>query len=404
LSEITQPEPRQAIRLNDDEWGVVRNKAFAEFKALLGERPDRKSVSAKRHDKPFINFVWWFGIITFIALGVVTSLKALFVTVPFSHEFSELTLKGEGVDPFMIWLFMIAYIVLNIVMSTPALIFFKLLSEEERILKKIKETKRQNISWFNPFEKDFILWVFLDLNWLTPRLPSALVWGIMGWMLWTAWAGVYDLSSALMLFLPVFAELTLARLVGDILQQNIHFFDLVTDVLKTETDKWDAELKGYETDERYLQILYRHLRSAVINVSRHDDKKRRISPNAWMMQSGSKQVKEFILSEYTRLTEGHEGAITMLAIRNNREAGQPESVVAAAASDQSATTHKAADAKRTPKLGDKKWTVETLIRDFEKQGLSKAGNYDRGWLDRNYADGYGARSAWAGGAKDYFTS
>lgn len=384
-------EVRTPVRLTDAEWNVIRSNAKAEVLTVIGERPTRKSVAEKRHDKPTINFVMWFGIVTLIALTVVTFFKAAFVTLPFATSFSTELLQGQNVPVWVVETFKWSSVVLSMLMSTPALIFFKLLSEEDRILKKIKETNRSG--WF-------MKW--FDLNWLTPRLPAYMVGGTMLWLFYTAAHGVSNIGDAFLRFLPVVMELALARLIGDILQQRLKFYDIISDVLKTEAERWDKEIQSIETDGRYLEALYRHFRTGLINVVRYEDelkRKGKHSPNAWLMQANANKVKAFINAEYERLTDGMSFRVDAEKLNRDRMAGQvrdgDEVVVPTAA------TH---NVKRTPPNGDKLWTVNSMVRDFELRGLSKGSKYDRGQLDRDYTSGYGHRGAWANGAKDYFAA
>jgi hypothetical protein len=377
----------KAVIMNDTEWAAVKSLAKAEFTAELGTRPTRKSVEQNRHDKPFINMVLWFGIITLIVLVVYTSFKNLFATLPFADQFADNLLAGQKVHWLVIAAFQAVSVVLSMVLASPSLIFFKLLAAEDRIVKKVKETKREG--WF-------VKW--FDLNYVTPRLPAALTLVIMAWQIWLAWNSIHTFGDVFLLFIPVFAELTLAQLVGDIMQQNVKFYDIVSDVLKEETKRWDAELAGYNTDERYLESLYRHLRAGIFGIVREDERRKRTKPNAWMMQSTNPKIEDFIFSEYIRLTAGQNFRVKAKKLQLDRIAGQPVENTS-----EPATTHTTAG-KRIPNHGDKSWTVASLVRDFELQGLNKEAGHDRGWLDRNYVSGYGARAAWDAGAKDYFTS
>lgn len=391
LTETTQQ--RTPILLSDAEWTATRASSKAEYqKDILGARPTRESVTLSRHDAPQINFVMWFAIATLIVLTVVTSFKAAFVGIPFAVHFAEIVLADQTIDGRIISAFQFSLVILNIMMATPALIYFKLLSEDASVVKKIKDTKKDG-AW-NSFLALF------DLTYLTPRLPSAMVYVVVLWLLYTAAHGTQDLGDAFLRFIPVFMELALARVVGDILQQNIRFYDIITEVLKDAADKWDAALAAYDDDARYTEILYRHLRHSIIHLVREDERRRKTYPNKWMSELVGDAVEKWVLKEYTRLTGGQSFAVGAAQIRKNRAAGQPETVVAQA-TEGKPDAHSSAG-KRVPPHGDKKWTAETLTRDFELQGLSKEAGHDRGWLDRTYADGYGARGAWAAGAMAFF--
>ncbi len=383
-------ELKKPVKINDIEWEATRLAAKQTFlNEKLGARPTKESIVKSRHDAPKISFVMWWGIMTLVALTIVTSFKAVFVSWPFAVEFSAQMLEGQAIDGWMVVAFQFSMAVLAVLMATPALIFFKLLSEEERIVKKIRETEREG--WFTKW---------FDLNYLTPRLPSMMVWGTMAWLFYTAAHGVDSIGSAFLRFLPVVMELALARLVGDILAAGFKFDGIVLEVLKQETEKWDKAAANFEDDDDYNTFLFQRLRSAVINLKRKDERRRDIQPNLWMMEASGDAVNRFIISEYERLTGGQPFAIAVKNIRKNRAAGQPEAVVNAAAEAIVADT----TSKRVPPHGDKEWTAETLIRDFELRGLAKGESYDRGRLDREYAAGFNARGAWSAGAMAYFTT
>jgi hypothetical protein len=383
-------ETRRPVKINDIEWESTRSTAKAVFvNEKLGARPTQESVRASRHDAPKLSFVMWWGIVTLVVLTIVTSFKAIFVAWPFAITFSQQMLEGQSIEVWVISAFQFSMALLAILMATPALIFFKLLSEEDRIIKKIKETQREG--WF-------LKW--LDLNYVTPRLPSAMVWGTMAWLVYTAAHGVTELGDGFLRFLPVVMELALARLVGDILQQGFKFDSIVSEVLKQETERWDKAADAFEDDDAYNTYLFQRLRSAIINLTRLDERKRKYQPNLWMMEAGGDVVNKFVISEYERLTGGQAFAVAVKNIRKNRAAGQPEAVVNATAEAVVADTN----TRRVPPHGDKEWTTESLIRDFELRGLSKEEAYDRGRLDREYASGYGARGAWNSGAMAFFTA
>lgn len=369
------------IRLNDSEWKIVRQEAKQTYiNDILGTRPTYDKIKKTRHDVPILSFVQVWGIVTLAILFVVTSFKVAFVTVPYSIQLAEHMLNGYNLPYWVSQAFVGSSIALSIMLATPALILFKLYADDDFTLRKQRETCGRSK---------------FSIEYISPRLSSTLVYLSMAWLFSTSFWGVTGVWDIFLRIIPVIAELGLARLVGDLLAEQRHFHGIVSAAVTEAQDNYDTALAGYETDERYLLVLFQRLRDTIINLVRVDERRRRIQPNLFLAEADGEKVNQFIMDEYKRLTGGQSFAVYAQQLRKERAHGVP--IV-------KTTVIPVADGKRKPPFGDKIWSAESLIRDFEIRELDKGTKYTEADLARDYEEKYNARGAFRAGARDYFTS
>lgn len=361
------------------EWQAVQSKAKKQWHTnVLGERPTVESVRATMVNPHTVTVLEWLAFAVLIVLTVFTSFKVGSLAVPFAIDsLATLTHDGE-VAGWVQSAFIVVTAALFMLLATPAVIYFKLLSYEPEIVSERKAT--QYTRWY---------WMW-RLDYLTPRLPSLIVYLSVVWLVY--------LSSQLPgspfeQYLPVIVEVGLATLVGNIMTKRKLYQKVLVDAWKERTAPYDERLKNYETDGSYLRILYQIMREELTRLQRPDPATRKIGhPNAWMEQAQEGDVYRAVSAEYRRLTSGSQFAAEMV---------NPTPV--AQVVEQATASTEPAQVLRTPPAGDRVWTPETLLHDLQVRGLHPArGEYTEADISRDYTPGFDARKAWRAGAKTSF--
>jgi hypothetical protein len=303
----------------------------------------------------------------------MTSYKVAAAAVPFANDMMAALTAHQTITTNVINSFIVVCAVFFMLMATPALIYFKLLDHAPKIEAERRATVNKP-KW--------------SLAYLTPRLPAAMVYGIIIWLFLVSSHGlvfdthdiIFTASRVFEVYLPVFIEVALAVLVGDILEKRKAFSDLVWANMAETNKRIDAELLNYSTDPRFLEMLYRSMREFFLQLERPDPEQRRrfTKPNIGLENDPS--LDKILVAEYRRLTGGKNFSSMVLA-----PVDAPLQIVA--------------ETRRVPPNGSKAWTVEALTFDLRQRGLTAA--YGEAQLAKDYEDGYKARAAWRAGAKNF---
>lgn len=307
-----------------------------------------------------------------LVLGVMTSYKVAAAAVPFAQDLMTALSAKQYIAPPIVSSFIVVCAFFFMLMATPALIYFKLLDHEPKIIAERAATLHK-AKW--------------TLDYLTPRLPAAMVYGIIVWLFFVSSHGlvwvendlIFSISRIFEVYLPVIIEVALAVLVGDILDKRKKFSDLVKANMLETNRRIDQDLANYATDQRFLKLLYRNLRELFLQLERPDPEGRRrlIKPNVGLEDDPA--LDNMLVTEYKRLTGGDNFANMIL--------------------DPSIALPAEITVRRVPPNGSKDWTVATLSFDLKQRGLTSA--YGEAQLGKDYEDGHKARAAWRAGAKNF---
>jgi len=190
-------------------------------------------------------------------------------------------------------------------------------------------------------------------------------------------------------YLPVFAEIGLAYLVGDVLTKNRAYEVQVQAELKRQVSPWNDKMKARESDELYQRILFHSIRDALLKV-----RKNKAYPNSWIETADLSRVTEVVHAEYRRLNSGMD--FVRLVQKTQRKRSQEIREIKAPARINKVT------GRRKPPKGTQNWTTASLIKDFQVRGLTPSQNYTEATLREDYEPGHDARGRWRNGAGEFF--
>lgn len=367
------------------QWEAMYSSAKQRFVDKIGDRPTWKSVADNTNNINKLGTMEYTAMLTLLLIFIYTSFKAMSLSIDFVDNMIESMVHTNSwlsplvVDTIKIG-FTIATVGVNIVMASPAFIFFKIRSTSPKIVEKIRATEhlkgRHRIS----------------LLYITPRLNSIMVYVSLAWMFGFSTLGfssILETGNLLLIlvdaftrYLPVIAEVTLAGEVGEILANNFEFRKVVYDKLHNEQDNYDKKLNGYERDREFLSILYRTIRQDIVRLRISTNKRGQYAyPNKWL--EGHEDLDRYVYKVANYYLKGADSFADEMT----------EQVYIVPS--ENAT-------QRVPPDGKATWTVSDMIHEFRLMGLSPSMMYNRRNLDNDFASGYDARKAWADGAKDYF--
>lgn len=357
-------------KLSMKEYERLKTDARTWFvSTVMGERPTYQSIAQNAHNPFKINALQWWGILLLVVLALFTSLKQFVVAVPFAQslfaDLSGYTTVSDGV----LTLGIMVTQALFMLIGTPGLIYFKLLAVSDDIQDKKAATQLHITKWYHVFR-------ILSLEYITPRIPAIVVYGILAWLFVVSWHGVGIPEATIFeRMLPVVIELGLAYLVGELIRQRAEFRKQIHTELEAQLKPYDDMLETYEYNPKYLEQLYR-LMSEYIPRMRGDNNRDR--PNS-ELRNNDRALHAWVLREYNRLNSGRAFA---------------ESVLSGAIDvDNTIDALDTVQDRRKPPRNESAWTAATLSQDFRIRGLSPDMSYSRKDLDREYESGYGARNA-----------
>lgn len=349
-------------KLNMDEYQDLKDQARQLFiNEVLGDKPTYKSIARQAYNPNKINMLQYWGMLLLIVLTAFTSLKMAIVAAPFAQSlFNELA-SYTIVSPIVITIGTGITMLLFVLIGTPGLIYFKLLSSSD----VIKTQKQMTVpgTWTD----------YISLDYISPRLPQVIVYGILIWLIIVSWHGTgIKEASVFERLLPVVIELGLAYLVSNILEQQRTFRNSVQNILESKLKPYEERLNNYEKDEQYYIRLYR-LMSEKIPLLKERSGGRVTYPNKQLLNN-DKALREYVIKEYNRLNSGKLFADTIL----NQ-------------TDNTIPIVKEKSERRKP-AGDY-WTVSELENDLAMRGIKPEDNYTCRQLDKDYAPGHHARKA-----------
>lgn len=310
-----------------------------------------------------------------LVLTAFTSFKVGAVAVPFAENALNTLTQHTAISRELDTVFKIITVVLFALLTTPGLIYLKLLDREPEI--KLEKQQTQAYRWHRR----------VTLDWITPRLPQLLVYLIVAWL--------FAVSSQIPgtpfeQYLPVLVEVALATLVGNILKKRKDFNAAVTKALLAARNPYDARKENWETDPAYLQALYQEMRDYIPHIKRDDpNSPKRIRPNAWVEHAPDIVVRRVVLSEYNRLTAGQQFADEILHKPVTQAELEPSG-------------NRIEVASKIKPAGTEEWTPESLAQDLRSRGIDPKSGYGEREIAQEYEAGFGARSAWRGGGKHLF--
>lgn len=357
------------VRFRLQEWEATQMKAKHRWERhSLGKRPTFKEVKENLPNPHSISVLEYLAMIVLVVLTIFTSYKVGALAIPFAEGTLDTLSNHTYISELVKQSFITVTALLFMLLATPSVIYFKLLSAEPEVTAEKKATKGTRV---------LSRWT---LDYLTPRLPSMVVYFSVAWLV--------VISSQLPgtifeQYLPVVVEIALATLVGNILKKRRDFNKVVWDALKEKTDPYDTRLKNFEKDSAYLRTLYQTMREELSSLKREGKR-----VNAWIEAAEEREVFTLVSQEYHRLTGGTQFAEQVLH-KTQTPAAQ-------------ADTEISIGTLRRPPAGDPKWTPETLEHDLRVRGIDPSQPFGEGDLQKQYAPGYDARRAWRSGARQRF--
>ncbi len=371
-------DERKLAPLRMDEWAAIQKRAKMLWeKTSLGVRPTFDEIKKTLPNAHSISILEWLAMVVLIVLTAFTSYKVGALAVPFAAKTLAVLADHTEISDPVKTSFTLVTALLFMLLATPSVIYFKLLAHEPEITAERKATE------------DIKGWRRFSLEWVTPRLPSVVVYFSIAWLVLISSALP---GSVFEQYLPVVVEVALATLVGNILDKRTRFNKVVYDALKEKTDPYDQRLKNYETDTQYLKTLYQTMREGLMAIMRTDPATRRSHKvNAWIEEADEQIVYRLLSAEYRRLNSGAQFAADINA---------PAPMAQTPADTEPVPV--GIGTKRVPPAGESVWTVDTLLHDLQVRGLNPAAGYSEMELLKDYAPKFGARDAWRGGAKKLF--
>lgn len=363
-------------KLSRKEWKGVVTTANAEYKKLLGSVPTRANVRNVIENPYAINTLQYIAMFLVMALGIFTGFKVGALAIPFSNNLLDHLTNHAPITEGVRTAFNGVTFALFWLLSTPGLIYFKLLAHDEKLVKQREATA--NYVWYHK----------LSLEYVSPRLPSSMTYIIMIWLFAISLAGGGTIFE---IFIPVLAELALAQLVGDILEQNASYSRVVSDRLKMDQDAYYARLRNPDDKER-LAIVASIMAETMINLVRGGSK-----PNAFLENADRSIVKSVLRSEYERLTSIDN------FITDDTEEGRLTPTEIEIKPNLHTTPATPKRVKRmTPPKGAKAWTHDTLLHALQVLSADPS-KYNEDTLSKDFAPGYNATGIWRKTVRKEFT-
>lgn len=381
---------KRITRLSLKSWYKVAKKADKRYvDEVLGGKPSRRSISKKNPNRNGVNIMEGFALIFMAFLMFFAGFKVWPTAAAYATEFFSST-DAQELPKIASDFFMWATIFVLALMNTIGFVFFKLQTEDEEILAK---QAKYPIVWkrVGDIRLPVNIW---DINVWSPRMYEALTYLVLIWQVAIAITGInhYDqpiewLNAAL----PVFSEIAMATLVATVMRKVRERSIEIDKLYRAQFDEFHKRYEVRHNDERYLTIIFQELREKLVGMNRQ------------LEMLNSEKMREFILSEYDRLTAGIDFALDVFNLRKER-AGIVTTII-----EDNVEAQAVHDGRRKPPNEAKEWTIDTLINDFRARNLSPLNEYTEAHMLRDYAEGYGWRRAWRGnkekqGARVYFTS
>lgn len=363
--------------MSGKDWAAITHRAKSLWQEkVLGPRPNRTTIKQEISARFEINLLEWLSVLLLLVLALHTTIKVSALSVPFSRSVLTYLTGNLPIAGWVQDLFTVATMLLFSLLATPGLIYFQLLRDEPEIRRQQQQTALPTVrgSWksaFGPRIKHALS--ALSLDYLTPRLPTIIVWVITLWLIYVAGSGE---GSWYVKYIPVAVEIGLAHFVGTLIHRKQVYDNIIGQQLEAKLEPYDRALKEYRTNPDYLATLYLELRDWFIMRDRTlaDDRER---------------LEELIRDTYKLYTSDR--AFSEWALK-------PEEVPDLFVIPKEAGTN--TPTKRVPPMGAPSWTPQTLYNDLLAWGAPR--EFNRNDLLRVYADGYKVAEAWRLGAMKMF--
>jgi hypothetical protein len=342
---------------------IAVDNAKAAYLKVLGGRPSYKSVATELPDVNPVNAWEWGGIVLFLVLMVAQWFKLGALAQPFAAESLDALGKHTFISTLVGQAFQIVTTLNFMGMGTLGIIYFKILSADPAIVEGIEKSKITR--WSKEWVKVF------SLGWISPRLPTVIVYLIVGWLVYI---GFQTPGDAFTRFLPTILEVGLAYLVSSVIEKRQQYRQRVLQQLDLLRKAYDARVANFERDRDYLRLLYKQLWIAILN---HRVNGRQ--PNATLLQLSENERMAVIMQEYRRWTAGDQFAEAII---------QPAPAVAAVTESVGRR-----GLEVLKKYGRTTWDSKSLLRDLQVTNAPKP--MSRKLIRERYAPGLGADEAWS---------
>lgn len=332
----------------------------------LGVKPTKKSIRKVIENPSPVNFLEGVAIAVLLVLMAWTWFKVGAVAVPFAEKTLEILGEHTQISDPVKNSFTVLTIVLFSLLSTPAVLYFKVLSHDERTIKEIERHPARR--WYS----------YASLEYLTPRLPAWVTYASIGWLIFLS---TQLKGSVFELYIPVLVEIALAQLVGEILDKNQKYNKLISNAYADRLKNYEARESAYETDPTFLRVLYMVLSEDLAKLKRRNlNSNREERVNAWLGEADEDTKYRVVSAEYFRQTKGTKFADAVLS---------PSTPVAVLTAEIGST-------KRLPPAGQHVWTPESLLSDLLMRGITGKDDYNQARLDADYDTSAKPRAAWRG--------
>lgn len=348
------------------EWEQLKLEAHKYFiEKVLPPKPTRKSVAKRITDTFNVNVLEWIMMLLVFVIFIFVGHKGGINSLPYVHTLAERLSENNNVYDGVINSFLIFGIMIYSLLPSVAIIYFKILHDS------MKDQRRQTYS-----RK---LLRFIDLDWLTPRLPILIVYLGIGWLFQISWAGE---RFFFLWLLPVMVEIAGAHLVAKIIVRYRQYREAVTANYVPQLKHWEDRVENYEEEKGFYQALYYCMFDKLANK-----RVNRAYPNRELFNDPNRidEVNEIILSEFRRWNSGLNFANSALDLSEEvREEIKAEYVL---------DLPRDRDGKFIPPEGAERWTEATLRDHLHKRGI-KISDVTQGSLDEDYASGTAYRVAY----------
>lgn len=362
------------------EWEKVEEKALTAYKGKLGNRPRFGDVQKLVSNRYVITSLEYIASLVLVVLFIFTSFKVGALAVRYSDDLLHSILdvkRADGavvianIDPRVTAAFALTSIIMFILISTPGMIYFKLLDHDPENV-KAKQTTALQFDYSGVWQFLYslgrnVIYMF-SLDWITPRLPMLITWAVIAWLVYVSDHGSGSIWEK---YLPVAFEVGLAALVGRLLDKRAAYRQVVFDRLDEETGKYDSRVNEYGRDPLYLQTLFNTVRDALITLRRNSEQ-----PNIELEAADTSVINQAVLAEYKRFSGGQQFADMVRAMKMEQVAKETMT-----------------EEKRRPRDG-KLWTPATLFADIQARGVT--GEYTERNVVNDYDAQFEARKAWRG--------
>lgn len=376
----TAPEPEYR-KLTDKEWYGISKRALENWKAKhLKERPTYKTVKKTTPGLYYISSVVWLGFLVAFILVTYGSVKQGLSALPFATSMVAALAHNEGVSPEFLSAVKVLTVVTFVGFGGFSLIFFQILSYDPRVLADQRRTEKISHEWsqtFKIWKWEYTLSIdfkWLDLDYLTPRIPGIMVYLVTLWVIWTSLSVPGNILER---FLPVLGELGLVHLLTGVLDGLASNRQTIEYKLAPLQEAWDKRLESYNTDTTYYDELYPLIRYMLLTLKR--DGKRVNQHLEFLPDDGLDVIIDTELGRLSGNVGFSQRAVKIINERNSVLMGETLAPVTL---------------QRVPPNNKPQWTPQDLFNELK--AMNVPADYNEAQLAKDFAPDYEARKAWRG--------